>query len=124
MPRIDTARQNYQDYKAKITDAIGCINIDLGTRVCVNPNGIKDLSQDKVLFTNPVSHSGTMNVTPDLLGSNLQIYSSKGELQYETKVESQSIPIGTILSTTGIYFYTLTTLKGNILSGRLMKANK
>jgi hypothetical protein len=121
MPRIDTARQNFEDFQAEITDAIGCTNIDLGTRVFVIPTGIKELSQGKVTFVNPVSNSGTMNFTIDLLGSTLQVYSSKGELQFQTKVDNVSVPIGSLTPNAGVYFYRLTTLDGKSVSGRFVR---
>jgi hypothetical protein len=121
MPKIDTAIQNYEDFHAEITDAIGCTDIDEGTRVFVNPTGIKELSQGKVMIINPVSPLGTMTFTTDLLGSTLQVYSSNGQLQYQTKVENQSIPIGSLINTVGVYFYRLTTFDGKYISGRFVK---
>jgi hypothetical protein len=120
-PNIDTAHQNYQDYQAEITDAIGCINIDNGTRVFVVPTGIEKLSQGKLTFVNPVYNSGTMNFTIDLLGSTLQVYSSNGEMQYQTKVDNVSVPIGSHIPTAGVYFYKLTTLDGKSVSGRFVR---
>jgi hypothetical protein len=121
LPRIDTIHQDFQDYQAEITDAIGCKNIDYGTRVYVVLTGIDELRNSKISYANPVSSFGTMILTQDLLGSLLQVFSSKGEIVYQTKIDNVSIPIGSYIPSSGIYFYTVTTTNRGSINGRFVK---
>jgi len=84
---------------------------------------IKDgeLSTGFVSFKNPISNSGTMNFTSDLLGSTVQVYRVNGVVQYQTKVEELSIPLGTLIPTAGVYFYRVTTPLGKLITGRFVR---
>ena len=113
-PNIDTW------YNVKITDAIGCQNLDNGTVVTII-TGIEELNQNKIAFFNPVSNSGTMNFTEGLTGSTLQVVSVNGVVQYQTKIETESIPLGSLITTAGVYFYRLTTPQGKVVSGSFIR---
>ena len=120
-PIIDISLHNYQDYQVEITDAIGCKTIDNGTRVFVKPTGIEELHSEKITNPNPVSNSGTINFTTELLGSILQIVSVGGAVVYQTKVEAESLPVGSLLPVAGVYFYRLTTPLGKVINGSFVK---
>ena len=107
-------------YYVEETDSLGCKFKDSwGIIVTDIKNG--NLNTGFVSYKNPVSNSGSMDFTTELLGSKLQIVSVSGIVQYQTKVENESIPLGSLISTTGIYYYTLTTPIGTILSGSFIR---
>jgi len=106
------------NYVLYLTDSIGCKTYETFIVTDIK-NG--NLNTGFVSYKNPVSNSGSMNFTTELLGSKLQIVSVSGIVQYQTKVENESIPLGSLISTTGIYYYTLTTPIGTILSGSFIR---
>ena len=107
-------------YSLEITDSYGC-NFFTPNFVLITDIKNGDLQTGFVSYKNPVSNSGSMNFTTELLGSKLQIVSAGGIIQYQTKVENESIPLGSLISTTGIYYFTLTTPIGKILSGSFIR---
>jgi len=113
-PNVDTW------YTVEITDSIGCKNIDNGTRVSV-VTGFDELNISNISFFNPIRNFGTMNFTSELMGSQLKIVSVGGIVQYQTKVEGESIPIGSLILLKGIYFYTITTTQGKVVSGSFVR---
>jgi len=106
-------------YYVKVTDSLGCYATDWGMTVTNIKNG--DLYTGFVSHKNPILNSGTMNFTSELLGSILQIVSVGGIIQYQSKIESESIPLGSLIPTSGIYFYTLTNSQNQIIRGSFIK---
>ena len=80
-----------------------------------------DLKTGYVSYKNPVSSSGTMNFTSELIGSTIRISSVTGTVLYQTKIEEPSIPLGSIIKTPGIYYYTVATTQGKVISGSFIK---
>jgi hypothetical protein len=130
MPTIGLSNPNIEKPKAKptypyityyvtVTDSLGCSITDWGMTVTDIQNG--DINTGFVSYKNPISNSGTMNFTSELIGSKLQIVSVGGEVQYQTKVEEESIPLGSLIPTAGIYFYTITTTQDKVVSGSFVR---
>jgi hypothetical protein len=117
-----TIKQMYPNtsYSIEITDASGCkFNFtDIATITNIK-NG--DLNTGFVTFRNPVLNNGTMNFTSDLHGSILRVCSVAGVIVYETKVQESNIPLGELIQNGGIYFYTVTTLQGKVISGQFVR---
>ena len=68
-----------------------------------------------------ISNNRTINFTPELLGSTLQIVSIGGVVVYQTKIEAESLPVGSLLPVAGVYFYRLTTPVGKVINGSFVK---
>jgi len=119
-PNIENPTVKYSDikYTLEVTDAFGCKYV-----FSYFTTDIKDgnLSTGFVSFKNPVSNGGTMNFTSDLLGSTLRVCTVGGVVVYETKVQELSIPLGQLITKAGIYFYTVTTGQGKVISGRFVR---
>jgi hypothetical protein len=56
-----------------------------------------------------------------LIGSTLQIYLANGIVQYQTKIEKESIPLDSILQVAGVYFYIVTTPQGKLITGQFVR---
>jgi len=117
-PKVYPSKPTF--YSVTLVDLLGCNSHDTYPyAISEIKNG--DLNTGFVSYKNPVSNSGTMNFTSELIGSKLQIVSLGGMVQYQTKVEGESIPIGSLITTAGIYFYTITTIQGKLVSGSFMR---
>lgn len=130
-PTIGLSNPNIQNPKAKrmspnisysleITDSYGCKfftpNLALITDI---KNG--DLNTGFISYQNPVGNNGLLHLTSELFGSVLQVTTNSGKQVLSQKVETENIAIGTLIQTAGIYFYTLTTPQGKLLSGQFLR---
>ena len=107
-------------YYEEVIDSLGCkLKDEWGVTITDIKNG--DLKTGYVSYKNPVSSSGTMNFTSELIGSNIRISSVTGTVLYQTKIEEPSIPLGSIIKTPGIYYYTVATTQGKVISGSFIK---
>ena len=68
-----------------------------------------------------VSNSGTIRVSSELIGSTLQIFLANGVVQYQTKIEKENISLDSVLQVAGIYFYTVTTPQGKLITGQFVR---
>ena len=108
----------YINYSVSFLDNAGC-HLYAGMTITDIKNG--DLKTGYVSYKNPVSSSGTMNFTSELIGSTIRISSVTGTVLYQTKIEESSIPLGSIIKTPGIYYYTVTSTQGKVISGSFIK---
>ncbi len=117
-PKASLNGYSFINYSCTYLDNAGCVI--MGGYVLTDiKNG--DLKTSYVSYKNPVSSSGTMNFTSELIGSNIRISSVTGTVLYQTKIEEPSIPLGSIIKTPGIYYYTVATTQGNVISGSFIK---
>lgn len=92
--------------------------------VCmINETGIREtpLNNNSTIYPNPTSHSFQVkfrNDNEDLY--TLEIYSSTGQRVYSFQTNSDSINIDDRLSGSGLYFYKLSSEKGEKYSGKIV----
>jgi hypothetical protein len=109
---------NYTNYSVSFIDSAGC-TLNSGMTLTDIKDG--DLNTGFVTYKNPITNNGTMNFTSDLLGSIVQVYSINGVVHYQSKVEELNIPLGSVISTAGIYFYRVITPLGKLITGRFVR---
>jgi len=109
---------NFVNYSTTYKDSVGC-SLYGGETITDIKDG--DLNIGFISYKNPVTISGTMNFTSDLLGSTVQVYSINGVVYFQMKVEELSIPLGSLISKAGIYFYRVTTPLGKLITGRFVR---
>ena len=106
----------YTFYHVLITDAIGCKHYDSNYITELNELGDIIMSMQ-----NPLPSNGEMKVVPDLVGSTIVICTTNGTILLKTKIEEEHLPLGSLITTSGIYFYSVTTQQGKVLSGSFVK---
>lgn len=109
---------SYTNYCVSYVDSVGC-SINAGFTLTDIKNG--DLKTGYVSYKNPVSQSQSMNFTSELIGSMLQIVSIKGVVVLHRKIAEPELPLGSIITESGMYYYTLTTTQGKVLSGSFVR---
>ncbi len=109
---------SYMYYDVTFMDSAGCV-LKAGFVITDIKNG--DLKTGYVSYKNPVSQSESMNFTSELIGSMLQIVSSKGVVMLHRKIAETQLPLGSIITESGMYYYTLTTIQGKVLSGSFVR---
>jgi len=103
-------------YRLDITDNIGCKSGDIAvfTKTDIIDNGY-------VYFQNPLKDESQMYFSSEFLGSTFQLHSENGINLYQTTLKTLSLPIGILIKTTGIYFYTIISQQGKVITGKFIK---
>jgi hypothetical protein len=95
--------------------------IQFGTSDCFNNIfvGIDEQVEDAIqIYPNPTHNELFINNAPQ--NSSIQIYNLQGQLLFAKSIQKQTIDIGNLSS--GLYFYKIIDLNGNIIySEKLMK---